>query len=154
MLDAQGLVANARVLDLYAGTGALGLEALSRGAARATFVESARGALVALRANVAALRLEDRARVLDGEVERAHAKLATEAPFDLLLADPPYADVAGPAKKAIDELVASGRLAADGLLVLEHASRDEAPPLARLKHVRTRVYGDTTLAFYEVDSAR
>jgi len=152
MLEAQGLVRDARVLDLYAGTGALGLEALSRGAAHATFVESARGALVALRANVAALRVASRVIVVEAAVERADAKLAAGAPFDLVLVDPPYADVAGPAKRAVEQLVAAGRLASDGLLVLEHASRDAAPPLALLTHVRTRVYGDTTLAFYEMDS--
>jgi len=154
MLDAQGRIAGARVLDLYAGTGALGLEALSRGAVNAIFVESARAALAVLRANVAALRLSGRARVLETTVERAEAQLAAEAPFDVILADPPYADVAGPAARAIERIVAGGRLSADGLLVLEHASRDAAPELALLAHTRTRVYGDTTLAFYDVGSSR
>ncbi len=150
MLDAQGRLDGARVLDLYAGTGALGLEALSRGAAQATFVESARGALAALRANVAALRLAARSRVLEMTVERAESLLAAEAPFDLVVVDPPYADVVGPAARALERIVAGGKLAADGLLVLEHASRDVAPEILRLTHSRSRVYGDTTLAFYEL----
>jgi 16S rRNA (guanine966-N2)-methyltransferase len=152
MLDAQGRLEGARVLDLYAGTGALGLEALSRGAAHATFVESARAPLAALRSNVAALRMVKRVRILELSVERAESLLGAEAPFDLVVVDPPYADVVGPAARAIERIVAGGKLAADGLLVLEHASRDAAPEIPGLVRNRSRVYGDTTLAFYELAS--
>src|SRR5437867_231202 len=86
-------VAGMRVLDLFAGTGAIGIEALSRGAARAVFVERGRDALRALRANLAALHLSrDRARVVAGDAVATLPALGrSELPFDLVFLDPPYA---------------------------------------------------------------
>jgi 16S rRNA (guanine966-N2)-methyltransferase len=86
-LASLGLLAEARVIDLFAGSGALGIEALSRGAAHCTFVEQARAALVALRTNVDALGLADRSLVAPMDVDRF---LASAPPADLVLADPPY----------------------------------------------------------------
>lgn len=84
---------DARVLDLFAGTGALGIEALSRGASHGTFVEQDRRACAALRRNLTDLRLEGVTRVMETSVERALRVLAAEgARFDLVLADPPYAE--------------------------------------------------------------
>ena len=80
-------VAEARVLDLYAGTGAMGIEALSRGAASATFVERTRGGARAIRENLDRTHLAERARVVEGEVSR---EVAGELAYDLVLADPPY----------------------------------------------------------------
>lgn len=132
-------LSGARVLDLYAGSGALGLEALSRGAVSATFVESDRGALAVLEKNVAAVGLPG-ARVRRGTVTSV---LATppEEPYHLVLADPPYGtDV---------RAVLAGVLAWLGpgsLVVLERARRDGLPewpePLRPLKVSR---YGDTEL---------
>ena len=85
-LDARGLIEGAQVVDLFAGSGALGIEALSRGAATAVFVESSRRAVDAIRGNVAALDLADRAVVEPIPVERWPARHA-----DLVFADPPYA---------------------------------------------------------------
>ena len=82
-------IAGARVLDLFAGSGALGLEALSRGASHATFVELAPAALAAIRANVAALGLAGRVTIRRGDALRLVARLEPRA-FDLALADPPY----------------------------------------------------------------
>ena len=136
----------ARVLDLYAGTGALGLEALSRGADSVVFVERSKEALTALHANVDALGVRDRVRVLAVAVERA-ARGVT-GPFDLVFADPPYADVkTGAAVRALEE-VAVPLLGASALLVLEHASRDAPPRVAGLEHHDPRTYGDTTVSFY------
>jgi 16S rRNA (guanine966-N2)-methyltransferase len=111
------------VLDLFAGTGALGLEALSRGAARAIFVEKDRAALAALKRNIAHLQAGDRAAVLAQDA----AKLgrAREA-ASLVLMDPPYRQgLAGPALQA---LVAGGWLAPGALIVVEQA-KDETPDL-------------------------
>src|SRR5689334_18455145 len=83
-----------RVLDLYAGSGALGLEALSRGAQSAVLVESGRPALAAIRDNARALDVEGQVTVIGARVDRALAEL--EGPFDLVLIDPPYADVRTP----------------------------------------------------------
>lgn len=129
----------ARVLDLYAGSGALGLEALSRGAASATFVESDRRALDVLRTNAAAVRLPG-VVVLAGTVESVLAVPAV-LPFDVILADPPY----GTPVDHVVALVADGRwLAPDGVLVLERAARDGVPALPSVLGVqRSRRYGDT-----------
>lgn len=85
-------MAEARVLDLFAGAGTLGLEALSRGAASATFVERDRSALAALRANVAATRMGDRARIVARDVASFLGRLEGEA-FDIVFCDPPFAGV-------------------------------------------------------------
>src|SRR4029079_10909257 len=100
--DVEGL----DVLDLYAGSGSLGLEALSRGARHATFVETAHAATQAIRANVASLAVGDRAKVVAGDVKRALKD--AKATFGLVFLDPPYAaeDVA----QALDALTASGAL--------------------------------------------
>jgi 16S rRNA (guanine966-N2)-methyltransferase len=147
-----GPLQDARVLDLYAGTGALGIEALSRGAARATFVEHARPALVALRDNLRALALEAQAQVVPKRVERV---LLTppweEAAFDLAFADPPYEVVRGGrfaelAKLERCRLARSVR--AGGRMVLEHAATDVPAELAGLRFLETRRYGDTAVSFY------
>lgn len=150
ILASAGAIEGANVLDLYAGTGALGLEALSRGAARATFVESARPALEALKANVAALGSQASARIVEGNVERSARRIATLGPFDLLLADPPWALVdSGEAPRAVRDLVSAGVLTPDAWVVLEHSSRTLSPAISPLIRAQTRVYGDTTLTFYK-----
>jgi len=150
ILASSGAIEGARVLDLYAGTGALALEALSRGAASATLVETSREALAAIRANVAALGVGDRARVVPCDVRAATRRLASFAPFDLLLADPPWALVdSGDAVRALAEMAAAGLLSAEALVVLEHASRSSVPHVDGLEEVDTRAYGDTTLTFYK-----
>lgn len=151
LFSTLGDLTGAAVLDLYAGTGALGIEALSRGAARAVFVESARPALAALRQNLTTLDLLGVARVMALPVGRALTEITRAGPFDLILVDPPYAEAA-------DALVIVGRLAGaaapSARVVLEHASREAPPTVEQLHVVSTRAYGDTALSFYEVASAR
>jgi 16S rRNA (guanine966-N2)-methyltransferase len=138
-----------RVLDLYAGTGAFALEALSRGATHATLVESARPALDAVRANIESLDLIARAAVVAAPVERAGRAIAARAPFDLVFVDPPYALVpSGEASKALMDLVGDGILAPGAIVVLEHASADAAPALPALIAGETRRYGDTSVTLY------
>ncbi len=138
------------MLDLYAGTGALALEALSRGAASAWLVESGREALAVLRANVASLDLEDRARIVAGDVAAALRRLPEDEPFDLVFADPPWALVdAGPPAAALADLARRQRIAAEGRVVLEHSSRTEPPDVDGLVRLDTRRYGDTALTFYK-----
>jgi len=135
---------DARVLDLYAGSGALGLEALSRGAAHVTFVERDRRALTCLRANIAATRLgpttvraDDAARVL---------ARAPEHPVDLVLADPPYLTPADRVRAVLDRGLASGWLADGGLVVVERSARAPHPRWpAALRVLQHREYGDTRL---------
>lgn len=150
ILTSAGAIEGARVLDLYAGTGALALEALSRGAAAALLVESAREALGVLRANVEALGLEDRARVVAGDVAQAMRRLGEAGPFDLVFADPPWAMVdAGPPVAALADLARRGGIAPEGRVVLEHSARTPPPDIDGLVRLDTRRYGDTALTFYK-----
>jgi 16S rRNA (guanine966-N2)-methyltransferase len=128
----------ARVLDLFAGSGALGLEALSRGAAAATFVESSPAALRTLKANIDALGAGDRARVLRADALR-YARGLQPGAFDLTLADPPYGT--GAAAELV-EIFLSSRFSA--LLCLEHGRADSLPTTPG---ARERRYGDTVLTF-------
>jgi 16S rRNA (guanine966-N2)-methyltransferase len=114
-------VDGALVLDVFAGTGAMGLEALSRGAARAVFVEQDRAALAALRANIAACRAAERCEVLAMDVRRLPAGDAAS----LVFLDPPYGQ--GLVMVALDRLRAAGRIAPGALLVAE-TGRDETAP--------------------------
>jgi len=145
-LASGGLLDDApRVLDLYAGTGALAFEALSRGASSAVLVEHARDALAVIRENARALDVERRVEIIPSRVDRALARV--RGPFDVVFADPPYADVPTSAFAAVLEgaahLVGSG-----GALVLEHGTKDAPPAIAGLELDRSREYGDTTLTLY------
>ncbi len=121
---AAGRLQGARVLDGFAGTGALGLEALSRGAAHAVFVEGARPALVALRGNVAACGAEERSRVLPLDMRRLPA-CAPGAACGLVFLDPPYRKaLLAPALAALQ----GGAWLAPGALVVMEMARDEALP--------------------------
>jgi 16S rRNA (guanine966-N2)-methyltransferase len=139
----QPLLPGARVLDLYAGAGGLGLEALSRGASSVTFVERANAALTALRRNVETVGLpgatvvaDDAARTLRGEVPGG--------PFDLVLADPPYRLPKAQLADLLADLV--GHLAPGATVVVERAARDGAPPWPpELSPGDPRRYGDTAL---------
>jgi 16S rRNA (guanine966-N2)-methyltransferase len=149
ILASRRTLIDARVLDLYAGTGALGLEALSRGARHAVFVECSRTALGALQANVADLGALGSVRIVSGLVERSITSLSTDGPFDFILADPPYALVRnGEAIGALAEVVRAALLAEGGVVVLEHGKGDPLPRIEGLAAPDIRVYGDTLLAFY------
>jgi 16S rRNA (guanine966-N2)-methyltransferase len=125
----------ARVLDLYAGSGALGLEALSRGAATADFVELGRASLAALARNVAGLGVADRVRIHRGDALRFAERLGPAA-FDLAFADPPYAH------DAAERLVALFRRAPFArILSVEHRAA------TALAGDDTRRYGDTAITF-------
>jgi len=136
------------VLDLYAGSGALGLEAISRGARAAVLVENARPALTAIRENVRALDVEDKVTVVPLRVDRALGTLGTiEGPFDLVLVDPPYAEVRA---RAFGDVLAKAAelIAPGGTLVLEHASSDEPASPPGLVLDRRRRHGDTTVSLF------
>jgi 16S rRNA (guanine966-N2)-methyltransferase len=133
-----GPVDGATVLDLFAGSGAMGLEALSRGAESCTFVESDRDACRVINANLDKLRLP--ATVLCQDVFRAVAQ--EPRVFDLILCDPPYGVDA-------TTLPFARLLADDGLLVYESASRAEPPEVAGLALRTSRTYGSARLTLYE-----
>ena len=134
-----------RVLDLFAGSGALGIEALSRGADFCDFVENAASACHAIRANLAKTRLEDQGAVHQLPVERFLA--ASREPYQLILLDPPYA--LPELGAVLHQIAASGAAGAETTLLLEHSSRRAAPPRAgALSQVKTRVHGDTAFTLY------
>ena len=136
-----------RVLDLFAGSGALGIEALSRGATFACFVESDRRAGRILRENLAALGLADRARVSSADALGRTAW--PEGPFDLILADPPYGC---PDLEALAVRVAA-RLAPGGAFVLECAAGDPRPAVSGLALRKDRRYGSTSVILYEQEES-
>lgn len=142
----------ARVLDLFAGSGAAGIEALSRGAAGAVFIEKDQGAAAVIEANLRAAGLAGpNATVIRWDVVRWLAEAQTDAgdPFDLVLVDPPYAETELMARV----LEALGRfgapLAGDGRVVAKHFWRDRPPEqVGRLTAERERRFGETALTFY------
>ena len=139
-------LAGARLLDVFAGAGGVGLEALSRGAAHVTFVERDRRALAALRDNIAALGVRDRTRVLADDAARALDRLVREgAVFDLAFLDPPYeSELAGP---VLDRLGAGRLLVGGGLVVVQHLTTRPPAAAGALRPLRTRRFGETTLTF-------
>ena len=135
-------IAGAKVLDGYAGTGALGIEALSRGASHVTFVEKDRRAAALIEENAQGCGLKGGYTIANGDFLASHSRVAGS--FDLILLDPPY-DI-GDVHSVLDR--AAGLLSPDGLLVLERATRvepDVPPTLARVRDVRS---GDSTLTMF------
>jgi len=142
-------IERAIVLDLFAGTGAVGLEALSRGAAKATFVENDRGAVESLRANLAALRLTARARVLVGDVLSRLAKFEQAGErFDCVFLDPPYG--AGDLAVQCIEMLAHGAvLRENGALFVQAFHKTALPErVGVLRRTWRRRYGESSLSLY------
>ncbi len=136
-------VPEARVLDLYAGSGALGIEALSRGASAAVFVERGRAAVATIRLNLAATRLAERAEVIAGEVERYLAGQSAKGPYDLVFLDPPYAEraILAPLERLLP------LLSPEASVVVKHFWRTEVPAPSGLLAWRNRRFGETALTF-------
>lgn len=134
-------VPDARVLDLYAGSGAIGIEALSRGAESADFVEQARRANEAIGRNLAAARVAERARIHPVGVERFLAEAAPGERWDLVVLDPPYEERAIVAP--LEALVP--HLAPDAVVVVKHFWRTPIPTVAGLVAIRQRRFGETML---------
>lgn len=138
-------IAGARVLDLFAGTGAMGLESLSRGASMAVFVESDRRAATLIAENVALCGTPDRCAIIRDTAARALQKPIAGEPFDLIIVDPPYEF------EALGAVLtgAAAHLAPGGWLVLEHTRRRAIPDAPGLRRVRTVPSGDSALTFFE-----
>jgi 16S rRNA (guanine966-N2)-methyltransferase len=147
-------IPDARVLDLFAGSGSVGLEALGRGAAHSTLVESARPALACLKDNITLLGVAGETEVLPIPVARALDAFARQgATFDLIFLDPPFADA--PAYLQVLEAIAiSSLLAEDGVLVAQHDRRLHLPDeVGTLTRDRLKPIGDNALSFYRKDTA-
>lgn len=136
------------VLDLFAGSGSLGIESLSRGAASATFVEKDRRVLEVVRGNVERLGVKQQCRLVRGDAEVALKRGVPGGPFDVVFVDPPYAS--GLAGRALELLGSSTALTGTALVVVERDSADAPPERAgRLSLYRSAKYGSTSVDFYE-----
>jgi 16S rRNA (guanine966-N2)-methyltransferase len=139
---------DARLLDLFAGAGGVGFEALSRGAAHVTFVERDARAVSALRTNVETLGLAGQTRVERADVRAALERLAREeARFDVVFLDPPYdEDLVAP---TLERLGGGDVVVPDALVIAQHLSKRPPPEaVGRLTAYRTRRFGETTLTFF------
>jgi len=138
----------ARFLDLFAGAGGVGLEAVSRGAGRAVFVESDPAAFEALRRNIAALRLARQTRTVRGDVGRMLGMLAAQAErFDVVFLDPPYG--AGLVDTTLARLGEGPLTAASAIVVAQHFTKQPpADTIGTLRAFRERRFGETTLTFF------
>ncbi|HEX2052658.1 MAG TPA: RsmD family RNA methyltransferase, partial [Actinomycetota bacterium] len=137
-------------LDLFAGSGGLGIEALSRGASRATFVEANPDAVAMIKSNLALTGLADRAEVIRQKAESfaEGSRFRPQETFDVVFADPPYE--LGIPSAALEALAGSGRLAPDALVVVEVSSRlEDLNPPAGYRLLEVRRYGDSKLLYLQ-----
>jgi len=146
LFNMLGDVSNLKVLDAFAGTGALGLEALSRGAAHTTFVERDRIAQKVITKNIESLRVADRATLVKAPVA-SWTETAGELSYDLILVDPPYHDLQ---LSTVSRLV--DYLQPKGLMILSHPGRESAPTVNGVVVVDNRSYGNMNLTFYRRDA--
>ncbi len=144
MIAAQ--VPGARVLDLFAGTGAMGLEALSRGARFCLFVDHAAEAVRIISANIQLCVVQERSRIIQGPVTSVVRRLCSENElFDLIFMDPPYGKGYLEESLELVEKIASG----DALVVAERHAKDEQPAVPGQWQIdRERKYGDTLISLY------
>ncbi len=143
-----GSLEGSAVLDLFAGSGALGIEALSRGAAKACFVDRARQSISTIRKNLELCGLDDRAELLQSESLTALNGILRERAFDLVFMDPPYGkhSVAG----LLDPIGKASLLTERGVVVVETGRQDDVPQVASgLQCFDQRRYGSTLLSFYD-----
>lgn len=148
-----GYLPEARVLDLFSGSGSLAIEALSRGAGSALCVERSRQAVRVIHKNLELTRLASKAEVWPIDVRSALRRLAeSERRFDLVFADPPYH--AGLARQVVADCAEYGIVEPDGLLVVEHGFEEELESsVENLVMIRLLTYGDTRMSIYRAESA-
>ncbi len=140
-------------LDIYAGTGQMGLEAASRGSSEVVLVEQQRQAVSVIRRNIEKTHLNDAVQLLTADgLKAARLLFEQQKTFDLIFLDPPYRQAVSDFKKLSDHL--PELLNADGLVILEHDARDLSPDfVTNLKLERRCQYGTTMLSFYKVDDS-
>jgi len=150
-LDLDGV----SVLDAFAGSGAMGLELLSRGARRCTFVDSDRKAAGVVRRNVAALGAQRSCSVVTGDAFQLAGRTGSipGAPFDLVVLDPPYATPARDVAALVDSLAEAGALRAGAVVLYERASSSPALEATHATLVRERTHGTTTVDLYRTERA-
>jgi 16S rRNA (guanine(966)-N(2))-methyltransferase RsmD len=142
-------VLESRFLDLFGGTGGIGIEALSRGAKNVVFIDSSAKSIKVLKGNLEKLNIKDNVEVFNTDYSTAISKLNKYGKeFDIIFIDPPYR--VGAAQDALREIDKHPILAGSGVVIVEHDTRDELPDsVGRLCMYRSKQYGNTTLSFYE-----
>lgn len=142
-----GSIRNQRVLDLFAGTGALGIEAMSRGAVSAVFMDQAKASLAAIRRNIRELGLEDQTRIIQWDIRKSLKCLVSDPQaFDLVFMDPPYET--NSVAPALTALISSGTLAPGARVVIEHSTREPLHhPVGTLALADQRRFGKTLVSF-------
>ncbi len=142
-----------RVLDLFAGTGSLGIEALSRGAEACVFADASRASLNLIKSNIAHCKIEEETKVLAGDYRKVLANLSSkiadglEEKFDIILLDPPYGK--GLLTDAIQLISEGDVLAEDGVIIAEHRKEEELPEeIGRFSKEKDRRYGIVKLSIY------
>lgn len=144
----KGMLTGCKVLDLFAGSGALGIEALSRGATHAWFVDSSREAIGTIRENLARCGFSERGTVILRDIREALTTMAGSGPFDVILADPPYSREH--VVKLLEGIDRQRLLNPAGLVCVETAATDQTPPtIGSLMRIDQRRYGITMLHFYQ-----
>lgn len=150
----QMIIGDAQVLDLFAGSGALGFEALSRGAAQVTFVELNVSTAKIIEKNAHELKVKDRCKIIIESVEKVWPTLEKQGPFDIILVDPPYSE--GWEEKLLKGASWKALLATDGRLCLEWGRlkskiKDGLPEqIGDLVKVREKIYGDSVLTTFQL----
>lgn len=141
MHDVDGAV----VCDMFAGTGGLGLEALSRGADKCYFIDQSNASIRLIKSNIATCKAEDYSVVLQGDFSRALKRIREKV--NVFIIDPPYGD--GIEIKAMEKIAENDLLAEDGVIVVEHQKRDELPEeIAGFSKIKEKVYGKVVLSIY------
>lgn len=141
----QNEIQGARFLDLFAGSGAMGLEAISRGASHATFVESDRNAIASIRENIAILQAASQTTLIPAKAEQALKRLSS--PFDIIYIDPPY-DM--PISRHVEELLERGLIRENGILFIEErkSSHPSSLNFPELSLIGNRRFGEALLQQY------
>ncbi|MDA8236100.1 MAG: 16S rRNA (guanine(966)-N(2))-methyltransferase RsmD [Clostridia bacterium] len=148
-----GKVENARFLDLFAGSGNVGIEALSRGAIEVFFVENNLKALKVIKENLELTGFQRQSQIISNDVIKALDALGRQqAQFDLVFVDPPY--LKGYEQGVLDKINHYRLLAEGGILVIESSKRDQLPDeVGEIEHYRSQHYGDTCLSYYQIKSS-
>jgi len=139
------------VLDIFAGTGALGIEAISRGAKKVVFVESMREAVKVIRKNVENLQLKN-VEIIKGEVGKV-LKYLEDRKFDLVIADPPYEYSEKMLGKLLEK-IGSEILKEEGIVVVEYSAKKKLPEIKGLKVYRSKKYGNTSITFLRKENEK
>lgn len=148
MLESRHAIIGARVLDLYAGTGSLGIEALSRGAIKADFVENNKQLATLISENLSRTKLDDKSKVHNMSVDKALGLLKNK--YDLIFADPPYKMI-NETSESIQKIIELRLLSDRGKIILEHSIRSSFDfKTSGLAIMQTKKYGDTNIDIYEL----